>query len=160
MAAAVRAGGAPETRDAQQLGADTERADLWMVLAIIQPFKLDAVMLALLEAIPAFGGMTVSDCRGFGHGRIAGEESDEEVLEEASRGTGDTTPRDSRGVVTDFTRKVRVEIAVAGRARAEQVVETIARAAHTGRRGDGKVFAWPMRHAVRVRTFDEGERAL
>ena len=43
--------------------ADTE---LWMVLAIIQPFKLDAVTLAL-EAIPGFSGMTVSACRGLGN---------------------------------------------------------------------------------------------
>ena len=120
--------------------------DLWMVLAIIQPFKLDAVTLAL-EEMAGFGGMTVSDCRGFGHGKIADETSDEET-------------RDALEQVTDFTRKTRVEVAITGRARADQVIETIARAAHTGRRGDGKIFAWPIRRAVRVRTFEEGARAL
>ena len=45
--------------------------DLWMIVAVIQPFKLDAVTLAL-EAIPNFGGMTVSECRGFGKKKLSG----------------------------------------------------------------------------------------
>lgn len=122
--------------------------DLWMVVAIVQPFRLDAVTRAL-EELPAFGGMTVSECRGFGHGKIAAE------LDRPSR------PVDG-GVagVADFTSKVRLEIAVAGAERTERVVRAVVAAAHTGRRGDGKIFVWPLARAVRVRTFDLDARAL
>lgn len=130
---------------------------LWMVLAIIQPFRLDAVTLAL-ECILGFGGMTVSSCRGFGR---------EKVADDAPRGEGKgdasgAHPR-RRGMdlgVTDFTEKVKLEIAVVGRDRAEAVIRTVARAAHTGNRGDGKIFAWPIARAVRVGTFDQDARAL
>ncbi|MFN7943080.1 MAG: P-II family nitrogen regulator [Thermoanaerobaculia bacterium] len=120
-----------------------------MVVAIIQPFRLDAVTLAL-ESIPGFGGMTVSECRGFGHGKVADEPPD---------GEGGAGHRVAAGIV-DFTAKVRLDVAVAGRARADAVVETIARAAHTGRRGDGKIFLWQLARAVRVRTSEEDRRAL
>lgn len=122
--------------------------DLWMVVAIVQPFRLDAVTRAL-EELPAFGGMTVSECRGFGHGKTAAE------LDRPSRSV-DGGAAD----VPDFTPKVRLEIAVAGAERTERVVRTVVRAAHTGRRGDGKVFVWPLARAVRVRTFDVDARAL
>ena len=137
-------------------GSVLERADLWLVIAIIQPFKLDAVTLAL-EAIPGFGGMTVSDCRGFGHGKVSDEGMGDVAESDSSRSDTDSA---SGTEVLDFTPKVRLEIAVAGSESADRVVETIGRAAHTGRRGDGKVFALPLSVAVRVRTFDEGARAL
>ena len=129
--------------------AELPATDLWMVLAIIQPFRLDAVTLAL-EAIPGCGGMTVSECRGFGQGRVAGELSKGEDRDGCVEAAG----------VVDFTPKLRVDVAVATRARADVVVETIARAAHTGRRGDGKIFLWLLSRAVRVRTMEEDERAL
>jgi len=132
-------------------------ADLWMVLAIIQPFKLDTVTLAL-EEIAGFGGMTVSDCRGFGHRKLTDEATDD--AREARHEPPRSNEREASGQVLDFTRKVRLEIAVAGREAAELVIETIAHAAHTGRRGDGKIFAWPLSAAVRIKTFDKGSRAL
>ena len=130
-------------------------ADLWLVIAIIQPFRVDAVTLAL-ENIPGFGGMTVSDCRGFGHGKVS-----DEGAEDAAEQSGSAARIGHRAnEVLDFTPKVRLDIAVAGRERADRVVEAIGRSAHTGRRGDGKVFALPLNVAVRVRTFDEGRSAL
>lgn len=144
--------------------------NLWMILAIIQPFKLDAVTLAL-ESLAGFGGMTVSDCRGFGHGKIADEEHDVNKGGRMARSSDENRTvqgprtvlqqsRDGASSVTDFTRKIRLEVAVYGHGNAEAVVHAIARAAHTGRRGDGKVFAWPLSHAVRVRTFDVDAGAL
>jgi nitrogen regulatory protein PII len=103
-----------------------------------------------LERLAGFGGITVSDCRGFGQDKIRDARE--------SSGPG-TTDRGSVGIV-DFTPKVKIEVAVAGRDRADAVVETIARSAHTGRRGDGKVFAWPLSHAVRVRTQETGRGAI
>ena len=126
--------------------------NLWMVVAIIQPFKLDAVTLAL-ERLPGFGGMTVSDCRGFGREKLTPEVEDAERQASWLKLPGE-------GGVIDFTHKARLEVAVAGRRQAELVVETIAKAAHTGRRGDGKVFIWHLAGAVRVRTLEADEAAL
>lgn len=144
--------------------------NLWMILAIIQPFKLDAVTLAL-ESLAGFGGMTVSDCRGFGHGKIADEEHDMNKSGRMARSSDESRTvqggrtvlqqsREGASSVTDFTRKIRLEVAVHGHGNAVAVVHAIAHAAHTGRRGDGKVFAWTLAHAVRVRTFDVDAGAL
>lgn len=67
--------------------------ELWMIVAYIRPFKLDAAVLAL-EGIPGGGGMTV------------------------------------------------------------------ARAAHAGNHGDGKVLVWPFAHAVRIRTMETDAAAV
>ena len=127
--------------------------DIWMILAVIQPFKLDAVTLAL-EELAGFGGMTVTECRGFGQEKLADlEEESESPPSHPRRRRSDT------GFV-DFTAKVKLEIATLGRVQADAIVETIASAAHTGRRGDGKIFVWPITRAVRVRTLEEGAGAL
>ena len=121
--------------------------DLWMVEAVIQPFKLDQVSFALQD-VPGFAGMTVVDCRGFGHGRL-----------EPARDPAGPARSGQMGLV-DFTAKLKVEVAVCGRATADRVVEAISRAAHTGLRGDGMVFLWPLVRAVRIRTGDENASAL
>lgn len=128
--------------------------DLWMVLAVIQPFRLDAVTLAL-ESLPWFGGMTVSACQGFGREKLGEGGSTSEA-----EGIGDRSARRRTESVVDFTSKVRIEVAVAGQDRVNSVVEAIARTAHTGNRGDGKVFAWQLGRVVRVRTSEEGAPAL
>ena len=120
------------------------RAVIWMIAAIIQPFRLDAVVLAL-EAIEGFGGMTVSECCGFGR-------------EKAIEGRGCGVPAQS-GVV-DFTKKTKLEIVAGSEVHAAEIVDVIARTAHTGNRGDGKIFSWPVSRVVRVRTFEEGATAL
>lgn len=122
--------------------------DLWMVLAIVKDFKLDAVTRALM-ALPGFGGMTVSDCRGFGHERLGPEREDV-----ASRAVA----RDAD--LHEFKRHLRLEIVVAGHERADAIVDALAHSAHTGRGGDGKVFLWPVTRAVRVRNFAGGAEAL
>lgn len=124
--------------------------DLWMIQAVIQPFKLDAVSFAL-QQVTGFGGMTVSDCRGYGHGKLTPDE-------DADSDAGDARIKDTS--LIDYTGKLRVDVAVSGRATADRVVEAIAQGAHTGRRGDGKVFLWPIARAVRVRTLEEGPSAI
>jgi nitrogen regulatory protein PII len=121
--------------------------NLWLVVAFVQPFKLDDVTLAL-ERVEGFAGMTVSECRGFGHEKL-----------ETVRSAGGGVPAQSEQL-TDFTSKVKVEVAVSGSEVADAVVDAIARAAHTGRRGDGKILQLHVERAVRVRTMDEGTRAL
>lgn len=144
--------------------ANADDTELWMIVAIIQPFKLDSVTLAL-ESIRDFVGLTVSDCRGFGHGKVRGEPMDTEIASapdsEPPRPTGAwrEPPQQDQGVV-DFTPKVKLEIVVGTRTMAEEVVRVISRTAHTGRRGDGKIFVLPVARVVRVRTFEEGAGAV
>ena len=121
--------------------------DMWMITAIIQPFKLDAVVLAL-QGLEEPVGMTVSDCRGFGRSRAPASPS--------ASATGKVGIDD----VVDFSPKVRVEIALNGGERAGQVAMVIATAARTGRKGDGKVFVSKLTDAIRIRTSDVGRNAL
>jgi nitrogen regulatory protein P-II 1 len=110
------------------------------VKAIIQPFKLSYVTRALQE-IPGFPGMTVSDCRGFG--KEKGKEGPHRVVED----------------LVDYIPKVRIEIMLKDEM-VDLVVVTIAKAAHTGNPGDGKVFVYDIERAVRIKTFEHGEEAL
>ena len=101
-----------------------------MVVAIIKPFKLDEVK----EALSSIGvqGLTVSEVKGFG------------------RQKGHTELYRGAEYVVDFLPKVKLEIVVSDEL--SQVVETIERAAHTGRIGDGKIFVMKMEEVVRIRT--------
>ena len=108
-----------------------------MVLAFIQPFKLDEVT-HRLQQIARFPGMTVTAARGFGRERA------EEPRAEADQ------------QVDDFEPKVRIETVV-HEEQVDEVVELISRSAHTGRYGDGMVFVLPVDRAVRIMTLHEGE---
>jgi len=107
--------------------------------AIIQPYKLDDVK----EALTGIGidGMTVSEVRG--HGRQKGHK-------EVYRG---------QEYNVDLLPKSKVEIVVPS-SRVEEVIATIAKAASTGKIGDGKIFATPVEEAIRIRNGDRGEAAL
>ena len=109
------------------------------VWAIIKPFKLDEVK----EALSSIGvqGLTVSEVKGFG------------------RQKGHTELYRGAEYVVDFLPKVKVEIIVSDEL-AVQVVETIERAARTGRIGDGKIFVMAMEEVVRIRTGERGINAL
>jgi len=109
------------------------------VEAIIKPFKLDEVK----EALSSIGvqGLTVSEVKGFG------------------RQKGHTELYRGAEYVVDFLPKVKLEIIVSDEL-TTQVVETIERAARTGRIGDGKIFVMPMEEVVRIRTGERGGAAL
>jgi nitrogen regulatory protein P-II 1 len=109
------------------------------VEAIIKPFKLDEVK----EALSSIGvqGLTVSEVKGFG------------------RQKGHTELYRGAEYVVDFLPKVKLEIIV-GDELTPQVVETIERAARTGRIGDGKIFVMPMEEVVRIRTGERGPNAI
>ena len=109
------------------------------VEAIIKPFKLDEVREALSEI--GVSGLTVTEVKGFG------------------RQKGHTELYRGAEYVVDFLPKVKLEIIVADEM-AAQVVETIERAARTGRIGDGKIFVMPMEDVVRIRTGERGPNAL
>jgi|ERR1700751_4302420 nitrogen regulatory protein P-II 1 len=109
------------------------------VEAIIQPFKLDEVK----EALKSIGveGITISEVRG--HGRQKGHR-------EVYRGME---------YEVDLLPKIKIETVIAD-ARLEEVLQTVASAARTGRIGDGKIFVYDVQDAIRIRNNDSGEAAL
>jgi len=109
------------------------------ITAIIKPYKLDDVREALAEA--GVNGMTVTEVKGFG------------------RQKGHTELYRGAEYVVDFLPKIRLEV-VAPDERCEPAIEAIARAAHTGKIGDGKIFVEPVERVVRIRTGEEGDAAL
>ena len=109
------------------------------VEAIIQPFKLDEVK----EALKSIGveGITISEVRG--HGRQKGHR-------EVYRGME---------YEVDLLPKIKIETVIAD-TRLEEVLQTVASAARTGRIGDGKIFVYDVQDAIRIRNNDSGEAAL
>ena len=107
--------------------------------AVLQPFRLDAVKTALMEV--GIGGMTVSEVRGFG------------------RQKGHTELYRGAEYVVDLVPKVKLEVVVPD-SLSEKAVRAIADAARTGRIGDGKVFVFDVREAVRIRTGERGDSAV
>ena len=109
------------------------------VEAIIRPFKLEDVKLALVNA--GIVGMTVTEVRGFG--RQKGQV-------ERYRGSEFTV---------EFLQKLKVEVVVADE-KVDAVLGAIAEAAKTGEIGDGKIFISPVESVVRIRTGDIDGAAL
>jgi nitrogen regulatory protein PII len=107
--------------------------------AIIKPFKLEEVKEALAGG--GIQGLTVSEVKGVGR---------QKGHKELYRGAE---------YVVEFLPKVKLEIVVAD-AKTQQVVETIVKAASTGRIGDGKIFVIDVEDAVRIRTGESGDIAL
>lgn len=110
-----------------------------LVSAIIKPFKLDDVREALSEI--GVQGITVTEVKGFG------------------RQKGHTELYRGAEYVVDFLPKVKLEAAVDD-GMVEQVIETIAKSANTGKIGDGKIFVYPVEQAIRIRTGETGTEAL
>ena len=105
------------------------------IKAFIQPFMLGKVTNAL-EGIPEFPGMSVSDVRGFGRGKI-----------------------EKKVRIVEYVPKVKIEI-VANDEMVDRIVETIQKYAHTGNMGDGKIFVSDVERAVRIRTGEKDDEAL
>jgi nitrogen regulatory protein P-II 2 len=110
-----------------------------LITAIIKPFKLDDVREALSEI--GVAGVTATEVKGFG------------------RQKGHTELYRGAEYVVDFLPKVKLEIAVAESV-VEQAVETIVKAANTGKIGDGKIFVTNLEQIIRIRTGETGEDAI
>ena len=106
---------------------------------IIKPFKLEEVKEALTKV--GVEGMTLTEVRGFG------------------RQKGHTELYRGAEYVVDLLPKIQIEVVVPD-GRAPLVIETIVKAANTGRIGDGKLFVIDVAEAVRIRTGERGEAAL
>lgn len=110
-----------------------------LIAAVIKPFKVTE----LVDAFRQQGtspGMTVISARGFGR---------------RAEGAPDADP----GAATDFAEHVLILVA-APQAQVDPLVELIARTAHTGRPGDGKVLVLPIEAALAITTGERGEAAL
>ena len=109
------------------------------VEAIIRPFKLDEVKIALVNA--GIVGMTVSEVRGFG------------------RQKGQTERYRGSEYTVEFLQKLKIEIVIEDD-QVDMVVEKVISASRTGEIGDGKIFISPVDHIIRIRTGERGLEAI
>ncbi|MBI3011539.1 MAG: P-II family nitrogen regulator [Candidatus Omnitrophica bacterium] len=109
------------------------------IKAYIQPFMLQKVTDALRKI--HVHGMSVSELKGFGR------EKDESY------------PHHAGDAVVEFTPKMKLEIVCPDEA-CDIIVKTIQETAHTGRRGDGKIFISKIGEAISIRTGDRGDKAI
>jgi nitrogen regulatory protein P-II 1 len=107
--------------------------------AIIKPFKLEEVKNALTQI--GVQGMTVNEVKGFG------------------RQKGHTEVYRGAEYKIDFLPKAKIEVIVTDEM-TTQVIETIERAAKTGKIGDGKLFVSPIEEVIRIRTGERGKDAI
>jgi len=110
------------------------------VVAFIRPSKEEAVTDAL-HAVEGLTGASFTPIHGFGRGR------------------GDHSRREIDEAVTGTMPQVRVEVMTSD-ALAPKVAAVITEAAHTGNRGDGKVYVYSLDSAVRISTHETGEGAV
>ena len=110
-----------------------------IVTAIIKPFKLDEVRNALTSI--GIQGLTVTEVKGYGR---------QKGHTEIYRGTE---------YAVSFLPKLKIEVAVPTD-QVERVIEAISDSAKTGQIGDGKIFVYPIDHAVRIRTGETDSDAL
>jgi len=109
------------------------------VEAIIKPYKLEEVKEALTEI--DINGMTISEVKGYGR---------QQGHSELYRGAE---------YIVDLIPKVKIEVVVSEE-RVDEVVDTIAKNAQTGKIGDGKIFVSSIEKTIRIRTGEEDEEAL
>lgn len=109
------------------------------IIAIIKPFKLDAVREALLSL--GISGLTASEVKGYGR---------QKGHSEIYRGTE---------YAINFLPKIKLEIIIPSH-QVEATVSAIMQAAQTGQIGDGKIFVLGVENALRIRTGEKDEDAL
>lgn len=113
-----------------------------LIVAIIQPSKLEAVKAALTD-VEVFR-LTVMDCQGFG------------------RQKGHTEVYRGHEFTVNLLRKVQLQIAVNDEF-VEPTVNAIIAGGRTGEKGeigDGKIFVLPMDDCIRIRTGERGDDAI
>lgn len=110
-----------------------------MIIAIIQPEKLEAVKQLLFNA--EVYKMTVSRVRGCGQQAGYSEHYRGQVKQ------------------VNLLEKIRIEIAVNNEF-VEPTIKAIIKAAKSGKIGDGKIFVMPLEECIRIRTDETGEIAI
>ncbi len=113
-----------------------------LIIAIIQPSKLEAVK-AALTAVEVFR-LTVMDVQGFG------------------RQKGHTELYRGHEFSVNLLRKVQLQIAV-NEEFVEPTIQAIISGGRSGKQGeigDGKIFVLPLDDCIRIRTGERGSEAI
>ena len=110
-----------------------------LVTAVVKPHRVEEVKEALREI--GVNGLTTTDVEGFGRQR------------------GHTEVYRGAEYQVDFVPKVRVEVVVDDDD-VDGIVDTIVKAARTGKIGDGKLWVTEVDRVVRIRTGEMGPDAL
>ncbi|MHC4551305.1 MAG: P-II family nitrogen regulator [Planctomycetota bacterium] len=110
-----------------------------MVVAIIQPEKLDAVKQSLFNS--EIHKMTVSRVRGCGQQAGYSEHYRGQVKQ------------------VNLLEKIRVEIAVNDEF-VDSTIKAVVKGAKSGHIGDGKIFVMPLEKCIRIRTEESGKDAV
>lgn len=110
------------------------------ITAYIKPKKLSDVTLAL-HRVEGLTGVSVTQAKGFGRGR------------------GGQATNETSGQIDDYVPHVRIDT-MCHDALVEPIVAAVQHAAHTGLRGDGKIYISSVDEAIRISTGERGEVAV
>ena len=110
------------------------------IKAIIRSSKFWDVTVEL-QKIEGLPGVTVSEIKGFGRSRA--KNSKDKIVYE----------------MVDLIPRIKLEVVVNDE-QANEVVNVIQKAAHTGNTGDGKIFVTEVSNVVKIRTNERGEEAI
>lgn len=110
------------------------------IIAYIKPHRLTKVTLAL-HKIEDLTGLSTTEVRGFGRGR---EKDEPHRLEED---------------LVDYVLHIKIEIFCKDEM-ADEIVATIKKEAHTGLRGDGKIYISGVDEAIKISTGEQGDDAV
>ncbi|HMO14548.1 MAG TPA: P-II family nitrogen regulator [Pirellulaceae bacterium] len=113
-----------------------------LIIAIIQPHKLETVKQALSDA--EVFRLTILDCQGFGRQR------------------GQTELYQASDMTSHLRRKIQLQIAV-NEEFVEPTIKAITMGGRSGEKGeigDGKIFVLPLDDCVRIRTGERGPEAI
>lgn len=110
------------------------------IKAYIKPHKLSEITVAL-HKVEGLTGMSVVEVKGFGRSR--GKEAPRRIVED----------------LIDYVPHVKIEI-VCSDEMVEEIISIIQNKAHTGLRGDGKIYVSNIETAIRIQTGEEGDAAV
>ncbi|MFQ5455875.1 MAG: P-II family nitrogen regulator [Nitrospirota bacterium] len=110
------------------------------IKAYIKPHRLSQVTLAL-HKVEGLTGMSVVDVRGFGRSRA--KDAPHRIVDD----------------LVDYIPHIKIEI-VCKEQLVEEIISVIEKTAHTGLRGDGKIYVTNVETAVRIETGERGEVAV
>ena len=110
-----------------------------MIMAIIKHYKLDDVRKALTGL--DINGITLTEVKGFG------------------RQKGHTELYRGMEYEVRFLPKVKLEIVVSEEM-TDKAIAAIESSARTGEIGDGKIFIYPLKDVIRIRTGERGKEAI
>ena len=109
------------------------------IVAIVRQENLNDVKNALLDV--GCEGMNVTEVKGRGSQR---------GIRESYRGSS---------YCIDLIPKTRIEVIVKDEG-VDLIVDAIKKGAYTGNIGDGKIFIYPLENVIRIRTGEEGDKAI